>query len=232
MYAAILYSAAAYAAVGAPSAPSAVVGAPTGRTTGLLALTDNTGGSALHQWQLRELPSGAWFDAIGSANPSGAGVISFSATNLKPGTGYAIRARSKSAGSFSVYVEGADWATNVRASPTSAMARYTVSGTAIGGTPAALDNKDPAEILALGFDFSAMCGSLALSAPVVGISVASGTDPAASDMLSDAAVVVGAKVLHWVQGGVDGVTYHVTAQVDVADGSRYKLGGLLPVTPA
>lgn len=95
--------------------------------------------------------------------------------------------------------------------------------------PISFDAKDPAEVVTLAFDFAALSGALALSAPVVSVTVASGTDASPSAILSGAASVSGTQVLQRVQAGVLQVTYKLKAQIDLADGSRYVLAGLLPV---
>lgn len=97
-----------------PNAPSAVEGTPTGGTTLDLALTDNTGGTASHRWQLAPVSTGTFTDAAGATNPSAAGVTSFAATGLTPATEYRVRARSEDVGGDSAWVEGAStvWTDN------------------------------------------------------------------------------------------------------------------------
>lgn len=98
--------------------------------------------------------------------------------------------------------------------------------------PATFSPKDPAEVVTLGFDFAALAPGLALSAPAVSATVATGTDAAPAALLSGAATIEGTRVLQRVQGGLAGVTYTLRAQVDAADGSRWVLAGLLPVRVA
>lgn len=95
------------AGVTTPNAPSDVKGTPTGGTTLDLALTDNTGGTASHRWQLAPVSTGTFTDAAGATNPSAAGVTSFAATGLTPATEYRVRARSEDVGGDSAWVEGA-----------------------------------------------------------------------------------------------------------------------------
>lgn len=92
--------------------------------------------------------------------------------------------------------------------------------------------KDPAEIVPLSFDFSALTESP--TNPVVTIARESGPKGAAdlSGMLLGSPQVIGTEVRQKVQGGIATTTYRVRAQVDTADGLRYVLTGLLPVETA
>lgn len=84
-------------------------------------------------------------------------------------------------------------------------------------TPA-FDDKAPDERVRVAFDFgrnmSAVTGT-----PVVTIARLSGTaDPDPSAMLDGSPVISGAKVLQWVEGGLDGARYLIGCQAEDADG--------------
>ena len=94
-----------------------------------------------------------------------------------------------------------------------------------------LSAKDPAEIITLTFDFSAL--AVAVQSPVLTAEVATGVvDTAPAGILSGAAQIDGAQVLQQVVGGRAGATYLIRCQVDTADGHRYVLAASLPVTRA
>lgn len=98
------------------------------------------------------------------------------------------------------------------------------------GNPA-FSPKDPAEVVDLGFDFSALTS--APTSPVVSAAFHSGAeDPAPEAILSGAAAVVGATVVQRVIGGVAGTDYALRCQVDTANGQRFVLTGVLPVRTA
>lgn len=103
---------------GIPAAPSDVEGTPTGGTTATLSLTENSGGTASHRWQVR-LVAGTWADATGATNPSAPGVTTFAATGLTAATEYEVRARAESGGGDSAYAEG--------------LATFTTDNTGTGG---------------------------------------------------------------------------------------------------
>ena len=91
--------------------------------------------------------------------------------------------------------------------------------------------KDPAEIITVSFDFSAL--SETVSAAAVSAAWHDGTaDPAAQAIVSGAAQVQGAMVLQQIVGGQAGTTYRLRCQVDLPDGRRYVLATVLPVRTA
>ena len=87
--------------------------------------------------------------------------------------------------------------------------------------------KDPAEIVTLTFDFSAL--TTAVTGPVVTVAALIGVDAAPWAVLSGVAQVNGAKVLQQVQGGLLGVHYEFQCLVTAADSSKYVLSEALPV---
>jgi TRAP-type uncharacterized transport system substrate-binding protein len=94
-----------------------------------------------------------------------------------------------------------------------------------------LSSKDPAEIVTLTFDFSAL--TTTVTAFTIAISrIGGAADAAPLSMLSGSGSIVGAKVLQKIIGGVDGATYDVKCTADAADGSRYALADLLAVAAA
>lgn len=94
------------------------------------------------------------------------------------------------------------------------------------------DPKDPAEIVPLTFDFTALTDTP--SSPVMSVARHSGTADASdlSLMLVGSPQVVGAKVLQKVQGGVDLANYKFRCDVAGPDGCHWALAGLLPVQTA
>jgi hypothetical protein len=92
----------------------------------------------------------------------------------------------------------------------------------------ALSNKDPAETVTVTFDFSALTPSPA--APAVSVLQVGGTqdaNPAA--LLLGSPVIMGAKVLQQITGGLDGATYDLRCEATATDGSVYVLSGWLAV---
>lgn len=88
--------------------------------------------------------------------------------------------------------------------------------------------KDPAEIITVTFDFSAL--ATAVSTPAITCAAVSGRlDDNAAAMLSGSAQVSGLTVLQRVIGGVDGTTYKLRCQIDDADGERFVVSDLLEV---
>jgi hypothetical protein len=87
--------------------------------------------------------------------------------------------------------------------------------------------KDPAEIVPVTFDFSALAASID-SIVAVTASVKSGADPSVGAMLYGAATISGTEVRQLVRNGVSGAIYLLRA--DIAKGSeRYALACYLPV---
>ncbi|MBP8169295.1 MAG: hypothetical protein KAX99_06475 [Azonexus sp.] len=94
-----------------------------------------------------------------------------------------------------------------------------------------LPTKDPAEIITVEFDFTALAASV--SAPTVTVAAAYGKDDAtASAMLSGSPSVTGAEVRQRIIGGQSGTTYTLRCVADAPDGSRYVLTASLPVETA
>lgn len=88
--------------------------------------------------------------------------------------------------------------------------------------------KDPAEIITVEFDFSALSANV--SDPVITVQASYGKDdPSASAMLSGVPSVTGAEVRQKIIGGQAGTTYTLRCVADAADGSRYVLTAALPV---
>jgi hypothetical protein len=94
-----------------------------------------------------------------------------------------------------------------------------------------LPSKDPAEIITVEFDFTALAASV--SAPIITIAATYGREDAnPSAMLSGSPTVTGAEVRQRVTGGQAGTTYTLRCVADAADGSRYVLTATLPVAAA
>ena len=80
--------------------------------------------------------------------------------------------------------------------------------------------KDPAEIITVTFDFSAL--ATAVSNPVISCTVfGSVADPSASAMLSGSPQISGTSVLQRITGGISGATYKLRCVIDDADGERW-----------
>lgn len=91
-----------------------------------------------------------------------------------------------------------------------------------------LSPKDPAEIITLTFDFTALAA--AVQSPVITAEVASGVaDATPGAILSGSAQVNGTQVLQQVVGGLNGTSYRLRCQVDTPDGKRWVLSAVLPV---
>lgn len=82
-------------------------------------------------------------------------------------------------------------------------------------------NKDPAEILPVGFELSAALSTgEALIAVACTVSVASGTDATPEAILLGDPAIVGTSVQQWIQAGVDGADYQLRFTVDTDGGKR------------
>lgn len=91
--------------------------------------------------------------------------------------------------------------------------------------------KDPAEIITVTFDFSAL--ATAASNPTITCTVfGSVADPAASSMLTGSPQVSGTNVLQRVSGGIAGATYKLRCVIDDADGERWVVADRLEVVTA
>lgn len=97
------------------------------------------------------------------------------------------------------------------------------------GRVQAFSEKGPLEIVFLVFDFGlvepAPVGAVVRCSQYGG----SEADPAADGLPVGSPSIVGATVVQRVSGGLVGVDYLVTCQVDSPDGSRFQLSGVLPV---
>jgi hypothetical protein len=94
-----------------------------------------------------------------------------------------------------------------------------------------LSPKDPAEIVTVTFDFSALTTSV--SAPSVTCVYSSGvSDSNPTAVLSGVPQIIGTKVLQAVQLGQDATHYELRCTVTAADGSKYVLADVLPVNIA
>lgn len=96
-----------------PPAPTNVVGTATGGTTIYITITDNSGGTAAHLWQIRPA-GGTWVNATGGTNMSFPGTTSFTAMGLTPAHEYELRVLAWSGGLESAYAYSADtvWTDN------------------------------------------------------------------------------------------------------------------------
>jgi len=80
------------------------------------------------------------------------------------------------------------------------------------------DDKDPAERVLLAFNFGRNMAAV-VGTPLVTVARLSGAaDAAPSAMLDGSPAISGAKVLQWVQGGVDGARYLFGCEAADADG--------------
>mgnify|MGYP003389076404 CR=1 FL=1 len=89
------------------------------------------------------------------------------------------------------------------------------------------DNKAPAEIIPLTFDFKNITADI--SSAVVSVAVKRGTDAAPGAMIVAPHQVVGVEVRQLVKDGLDGVTYLYRCDAVNAAGDKYALGGYLSV---
>jgi hypothetical protein len=83
----------------------------------------------------------------------------------------------------------------------------------------------------LTFDFSMIADGITSAA--VSVSIKTGIDESASDLLLGSAVIDPAslRVQQWLDGGVSGVTYYVRADV-VASGGEFACVAVVPVLDA
>lgn len=91
-------------------------------------------------------------------------------------------------------------------------------------------DKDPQEIVTLGWDFSALLEDAeTLMTATASVTVVEGTDATPSAILFGAPEIGGVTVRHAIQAGVAGVLYRIAAVVDTSLGNRYLEVGLLRV---
>jgi hypothetical protein len=98
-----------------------------------------------------------------------------------------------------------------------------------------LSAKDPAEQIAVTFDFSAgiIGGETITGTPSVTASATGGSDTSPSAILSGAPLVSGSLVMQTVVGGLDGSTYKLRCLITLTPSNRkLVLAGLLPVVTA
>jgi len=94
-----------------------------------------------------------------------------------------------------------------------------------------LSPKDPAEIITVTFDFSALAD--AVSSPLITCTTIAGrVDASVQAMLSGDPQITDKKVLQRIIGGLDGNTYKIRCQANDADGERWVLSGELVVATA
>lgn len=88
-------------------------------------------------------------------------------------------------------------------------------------------DKNAAETEVFTFDFSSLLadGETISGTPTVAATVASGTDPNASAIVSGAAQVSGAEVTQLITAGVSGVTYTLTCTANTSLGQVLVLAG-------
>lgn len=102
-------------------------------------------------------------------------------------------------------------------------------------TAQTLDEKDPAEQIAVTFDFSAgiIGGETISGTPTVTASATGGSDTSPSAILSGTPLVSGSQVMQTIVGGVDGSTYKLSCLITLTpSGRKLVLAGLLPVVTA
>jgi hypothetical protein len=95
-------------AIVTPSAPTGIVGEPASGSTATISFTDNSGATAHHRIQVREV-GGTWADATGDTNPVPPGNSTFAATGLAPATNMEVQVRAERYGANSIYVAGSPW---------------------------------------------------------------------------------------------------------------------------
>lgn len=102
-------------------------------------------------------------------------------------------------------------------------------------TTQTLTPKDPAEQIAVTFDFSAgiIGGETIIGTPTVTASATGGSDTSPSAILSGSPLVSGSLVMQTIVGGVDGSTYKLRCLINLTpSGRKLVLAGLLPVVTA
>lgn len=98
-----------------------------------------------------------------------------------------------------------------------------------------LSNKDPAEQIAVTFEFAAglIAGESITGTPTVTASATGGSDTSPAAILSGSPLVSGSQVMQTIIGGVDGSTYKLRCLVTLTpSGRKLVLAGLLPVFTA
>lgn len=98
-----------------------------------------------------------------------------------------------------------------------------------------LSNKDPAEQIAVTFEFAAglIAGESITGTPTITASATGGSDTSPTSILSGSPLVSGSQVMQTVIGGVDGSTYKLRCLVTLTpSGRKLVLAGLLPVVTA
>lgn len=90
-----------------------------------------------------------------------------------------------------------------------------------------LSPKDPAEIIAVTFDFTNVAATFASAAWT--ISVIDGADANPAAMLYGAPSNSGACSTHLIQGGIAGNIYLLRADITLSSGEKYALAGRMAV---
>ena len=101
--------------------------------------------------------------------------------------------------------------------------------------PISFPEKDPEEVVTLTFDFTKDLGAETINgAPVIALTVVSGTDPASAAVLNGAAQLDGTSkmVVQSVKAGVANVDYRVKVKVPTTGGRVLTLARILPVRDA
>lgn len=102
-------------------------------------------------------------------------------------------------------------------------------------TTQTLSPKDPAEQIAVTFEFAAgiLAGETITGTPTVTASATGGSDASPSAILSGTPLVAGSQVMQTIVGGVDGSTYKLRCLINLTpSGRKLVLAGLLPVVTA
>lgn len=168
-------------------------------------------------------------------------VLTVDVTGRAPNTTDLLRVRAKdSAGNVSAPVLGV----SVNLPPASlgsmeaATPGYIIRAAVKGGarSTVAVQNpgfsaKDPAELLVVGFDFSALTTAI-LSPAVTSTRHAGEPDETPEALLDGSPGYVGPVALQRVWQGVDGASYLLRCEVDDPDGNHLVLAGVLPVRAA
>jgi hypothetical protein len=91
--------------------------------------------------------------------------------------------------------------------------------------------KDPSEKVFVSFDFSKVLTdkSESITSATFSVTVSSGVDADAANILSGSPIYKAKEVQRLVIGGVDGVVYNIICTIDTSRGQRLRASSLLPV---
>lgn len=92
-----------------------------------------------------------------------------------------------------------------------------------------LPAKDPSEVIAVLFDFTAALEESESLATVVGVTAHNAEDTSASNILLGAPILDGPVVQRWIRGGVAPTRYHLRATVTTSAGRTLVAPAELPV---